>query len=316
VNTSNYFISGDWGTTNFRLRVVNSGSLEVITELKTDCGVKPHYQKYLKQSQKSQFEFFSDYLLSQIEQLPEKLRNNPVVLSGMASANIGMQELPYTDLPFSNTGKELITELISLPDNLNLILISGAKTKYGMMRGEETQALGMMDHLEKYEDGILILPGTHSKHITYNNKSFTDLETFMTGELFALLSKQSILENNLETCQWDKEYEEAFLGGVKNGLNKEMTSNLFRLRANDLLGYATKQENYYMLSGLLIGDELSYLVSKNKRVFLAANESTLFLYQLAALHFLPADKVVIFDSTILDNALLLGQQKILSLYGS
>lgn len=316
MSTSDYFISGDWGTTNFRLRIVDRNSLDVITEHKTESGIKPHYQKFLAQSQLDQFDFFSQYLLQQINQLPEEHRNHTIVLSGMSSANIGMQELPYADLPFGNTGKELVHKEVPLEGSSKVILISGAKNDKGVMRGEEIQALGLMDHLVKFGDGTLILPGTHSKHITYKQNKFTDLETYMTGEIFQLLSSQSILQNNIEETLWDETFKPAFLDGVKKGLNKELTANLFKLRVNDLLDVASKTENYFTLSGLLIGDELSYLAKGDERLFIAAPTETLILYHLALQSFSASERLVIIDQEILTKALLIGQEKILKLYES
>ena len=116
----------------------------------------------------------------------------------MASANIGMCELAYAEMPLQSDGSNLLWKEIFLAPKQQLLLISGAKGKNGMMRGEEIQAIGLADQLENSGGGILILPGTHSKHLRYENKAFTDLKTFMTGELFAVLCKHSILENNVK----------------------------------------------------------------------------------------------------------------------
>lgn len=309
-----YFISGDWGTSNFRLRVVEVDSLKVITERKTEYGIKSLYQKFKEQSERSQFQFFSNYLTDQIASLPKAHQQHPLVLSGMASANIGMKELAYTTMPFGTDGEDLIMERFSCSNGAPGILVSGAKSETGMMRGEEMQAIGLAGELEKHGDGILLLPGTHSKHITYQQGQFTDFQTFMTGELFELLSRKSILENNLTPAPWEKARELPFLEGVELGFAGQCSSRLFSVRAQHLLHGSKKEDNYFFLSGLLIGDELSYLKNTSTHLFLAAPTALQDLYQRAFQRILPHQPLTLFDNKVIENALLRGHKKILALY--
>ncbi len=309
-----YFISVDWGTSNFRIRVVDTASLKIVVEHQTDQGIKKCYQKFLAQSDLNQFQFFSEYLLSQVQQLPTEYHKLIIVLSGMASANIGMLELDYAAMPFGQKGNDLVKKHLTLLSGHQVILISGAKSKTGMMRGEEIQALGLTEYINQYGDGILLLPGTHSKHLKYQQGQFTDLKTFMTGELFELLSKKSILENNVQPSSFTSERKNAFLQGVELGFQKKLSSSLFSIRAKHLLQKSNKEDNYYFLSGLLIGDELSYLSNWKENLFLAAPNSTKKLYQLAFQKTMPNVQLIIFENKIIDLALLKGQQKILNLH--
>ena len=45
---------------------------------------------------------------------------------------------------------------------------------------------------------LLILPGTQSKHIQIENQSVIDFRTFMTGELFEVLGRHSILRASVD----------------------------------------------------------------------------------------------------------------------
>ena len=80
-----------------------------------------------------------------------------------------------------------------LPSGAGILLISGIKSDLGMMRGEEVQAIGLEEQLRPHGDGVLLLPGTHSKHLTYRKEAFTALQTFMTGELFEVLSRKKTI---------------------------------------------------------------------------------------------------------------------------
>jgi 2-dehydro-3-deoxygalactonokinase len=310
---SEHFISCDWGTTNFRLRLVETNSLKVIQEHQTGQGVRFVYQQFMGQNSCSQTEFFGEYLKQQIGTLPTEHRQHLVVISGMASANIGLMELEYADMPFDQTGKDLVWSRTVLENDLETLLISGVKCPTGMMRGEEVQAIGLGSWLSNFTDGILILPGTHSKHISYSNGTFLNLKTFMTGELFEIISDHSILANSVVPGDWNKEREQSFKEGVLLGARGKMTENLFSIRARHIIEKCLKEDNYYFLSGMLIGDELSYLGNARDFVFLAATGRLATLYQLAINEIAGEQRLVCFNDDILEQAGLLGQKKILLL---
>src|SRR5690606_27107704 len=208
-----YFISCDWGTTNFRLKAVETSSLNVMAELGTGGGIKSLYQLYSEGTREGQTRFFADYLIQQLRKLPSQYRDCQIVATGMASSNIGLHELEYATFPFSENGGSLIWKRISLKNKVDLLLVSGVRSKTGMMRGEEAQAIGLSEYLTPYDRGILVLPGTHSKHLAYELGNFISLRNYMTGELFEVLSKNSILANSVvpgPLTDWGKE---AFLEG-------------------------------------------------------------------------------------------------------
>lgn len=199
-------------------------------------------------------------------------------------------------------------------NQMNLLLISGVKDDNGVMRGEETQAIGLQEYLQVQPEAILLLPGTHSKHLEYSNNEFTELKSFMTGELFEIISQKSILSNSIKLEDQNHIAENSFLEGVKLGSEGKFSSSLFSIRANDLFGKSTKTENYFFLSGLLIGDELAYLKKETKKVFLAAPLPLSNLYKLALNHLLGSENYVTIEHEIIEKALLIGQKKILENY--
>ena len=309
------FISCDWGTSNFRLRLVDTLSLKVLSEHRTNFGIKKCHRLFKQQKELSQQAFFADYMLAQLEKLDFNSEGNyPLVASGMLSSSIGMQELDYCKMPIAFTGEDLISSSIVLGRDLNLLLISGARTDTDVMRGEEIQAIGLSDHLPKSGKGMLLLPGTHSKHIRYHNGHFTGFTTFMTGELFELLGKHSILSDSIREVPWEPLFENIFLDGVTKGAADQQMASLFSVRANSLIHKAPPAENYYFLSGLLIGAELSHLKGNNETVYLAVSGIQNPLYTLALKSLLPKDRLVCFEPQIIESALLAGQRKILETY--
>ncbi len=312
--SSGYFISCDWGTTNFRMRLVDANTLEVIKTIKTDQGIKSLYTAYLNQNTETQTQFFATYLEKQIQQLPTKHRHHLVIATGMASSTIGLEELAYAAMPFHQSGEGLKWKALTLENGINVLLLSGAQSATGMMRGEETQAIGLGEFIEKHGEGILLLPGTHSKHITYQKGSFTSLKSFMTGELFEVLSTKSILASSVTFSGWTEDTANAFKDGLLHSLNTELTAGLLMVRTNDVAKNLSNTYNYYFLSGLLIGDELAYLRKTNTKIFLAAAMPIFNLYKTALEILLPANKILFFEEAILEKALLTGQKKILKLH--
>ncbi|MCK0133841.1 2-dehydro-3-deoxygalactonokinase [Arenibacter sp. S6351L] len=306
------FISCDWGTSNFRLRLVDSHSLKVLSEIRTDLGIKKCYQLFTAQSERSQESFFADYLLAQLEKLDlEGVENCHLVASGMLSSSIGMQELEYCQFPIAFGGEDLISKRLSISNKLDLLLVSGARTNSDVMRGEEIQAIGLSDYLPKKDKGVLLLPGTHSKHIHFDAGRFIDFTTYMTGELFEVIGKHTILSASLEESPWSPLNKDIFLKGVQKGVHSQLMASLFSIRANSLIHKTSAKENYYYLSGLLIGAELGHLKKKSETVYLAVTGIQNELYQLALKSFIPEARIVCFEPQIIETALLVGQRKIL-----
>ncbi len=307
-----HFISCDWGTTNFRLRVVATESLEVLAEYTGGVGVRSLNEQFGQSDETDRLAFYVAYLDTQLEELPAEHRHHPLVVSGMASANIGMRDLPYGELPIDATAANFFSEDLTLEFGQRLRLISGIKSANGMMRGEETQALGLLQTMTSQADGTLILPGTHSKHLKFTGGGFTDFTSFLTGELFEIISRHSILANSVTPGTWNALTGDSFRAGVLAGHQDGCAPHLFGLRAGQVLRGTNATDNFYQLSGLLIGEELAHLpADPSLRLYLAGSGPLLRLYRYA-LEILGYDeRLTVYDDVILLEALLRGQRILL-----
>ena len=137
------------------------------------------------------------------------------------------------------------------------------------------------------------MPGTHSKHVIVKNGMITDFKTYMTGELFDLLSTKSILAGSLEKENPAAEkINTLFENGVEQGASGNILHDIFHIRTNRLFNKLSPEENYYYLSGLLIGTELKDIPYNNyTEVALVSDEKFLPLY-LKALDILKINKNV------------------------
>ncbi len=281
------FISCDWGTTSFRLRLINADTQTALAETVTQQGIAAMYDLWKTQQNINRFVFYSNYINEQIQQLEQRvsssLNDSTLIIAGMASSAIGMKELPYKKIPFVIQPHNLlvdITEATTLFPH-KTILISGACSSTDVMRGEETILAGC-DINKAYNKQLFILPGTHSKHILIENEMITNVKTYMTGELFQLLSTKSILSNSIEKNNAATEVNSAFINGVQDATTSSLLNNIFHVRTNTLFDAMNKKENYHYLSGLLIGEELKQVMQDDiKAVTIVSSGSLLQLYKTA-----------------------------------
>lgn len=313
------FISCDWGSTSCRTRFVDAVKQSVLAETTGDEGISTTFTlwKQSGRSEENRLPFYLHVLKNQIDILEKQsglsLKNQHLVISGMASSNIGMMELAYKELPFNVDGSDLHVKTIGASDEFKheILLISGVKTASDVMRGEETQLTGC-GTINSKEEQIFIFPGTHSKHIIIKENQAIDFKTYMTGEFFSLLSKNSILSGNVEESDSSLEGDELknFEEGIANSLQYNLLRASFLVRTNGLFNRNTKKENYIYLSGLLIGTELKDLVNKKSPITLVCNE-TQKNYYLAAFRKLGIAGIQFQDAAV---ATINGQRKMYSYY--
>ena len=105
-------------------------------------------------------------------------------------------------------------------------------------------------------DGVICLPGTHTKWVHISAGEVVSFQTFMTGELFALLSTQSVLRHSVDTEAFDQDSFTTALGDVMSR-PQVIAAQLFSLRAASLIGDQSAAQGRARLSGLLIGLELA-----------------------------------------------------------
>ena len=171
--------------------------------------------------------------------------------------------------------------------------------------------MGLSDHLSVYGEGVLLLPGTHSKHMLYAGGKFVALTNFMTGELFEVLSQRSILASSVQKEAWSDEVAMHFRDGLQLGFAGDLTASLLMVRARDVIRKVAPSDNYFFLSGLLIGDEVRHLKPSEGSIFLAAPDPLFTMYRMALQSFFDKDKLVLFDGAAMETALLIGHKKIM-----
>lgn len=176
----------------------------------------------------------------------------PVFAAGMIGSRQGWREVPYLPCP---TGlDELATALAEVAPGVFIVpgvVATSAEGIPDVMRGEETQALGT-----GMSDGVVVLPGTHSKWVRLERGRIVSFTTFMTGEVFAVLAQHSILGRLMAG---DAEDDAAFARGLARGReeNGALLHDLFSVCTLGLFGAIPETGLRSYLSGMLIGNEIA-----------------------------------------------------------
>ncbi len=118
-----------------------------------------------------------------------------VVACGMVGAREGWVEAGYAGVPAPPLAQGLRRAKAADP-RLRVFVLGGlSQTRPAdVMRGEETQIAGHLA-LGGTRDGVVVLPGTHTKWVEIKDGAVFHFASFMTGELFALLAERSVLRH-------------------------------------------------------------------------------------------------------------------------
>ena len=261
------WIAVDWGTSTFRAYLVQNN--EVSDTIETKDGMK-----FLKSH------LFEQTLLTLIDRWLDNDKITEILASGMVGSKQGWEEAPYQKTPCNLKSLNYITP--SLKDNrISLKIFSGVSqiNQPDVMRGEETQIAGFLNENPNF-NGSICLPGTHSKWVEIKNNNIVKFKTFMTGELFEIISKNSVLIHSVKAEKIDKM---ELLKSVDEILQKpELFSNaLFQLRADDLINSKGPTIYKSRLSGYLLAIELlgSMEFWKNNDIILIGNQDLIEMYQ-------------------------------------
>lgn len=268
-------IAIDWGTSSLRGAQLGAEGQVLATR---------EFTRGILSVPPGQFAAVLDELFGDWMQAPGAL----CLISGMAGSRQGWQEAPYCPCPagFAELGQHLLwlqPDRIALVPGLSCLGQDTLQTP-DVMRGEEVQIFGALQ-LAGRDTATLVLPGTHSKWAQVQGGSVTQFQTFMTGEVFALMSQHSILGKTLDlTGAFD---ESAFLQGVDQSQQAGSVLNkLFAVRTLGLFERLAAVALPSYLSGLLIGEELHHPRASTpaEPVLLIGNDALTLRYTLALKH--------------------------------
>lgn len=272
------WIGVDWGSSLLRIWAMNAAG-EVLDSILAYEGAST--------LDASDFEAVLSKLLTPWLQTLDAGKRLPVLIAGMAGSRQGWKEALYLSLPINLREDLHLTEVKTDIPQVDVYLIPGLKQTQpaDVMRGEETQLLGFLKETGAEHESV-ILPGTHSKWVKIDGGNITQFTTCMTGELYHLFSRESVLRHSMSEDYWSQmTFDQAFLKMYESPAS--FSQLLFSLRAMHLLEEADTNDLSVMLSGYLLGlefkamEEASYL-KESKQVTLIGNAHLCGIYQQAA----------------------------------
>lgn len=268
------WIAVDWGTSNLRVWIMGADN-QLVASAGSDRGMGS-----------LQREEFEAALLALIAPYLSVSRVTSVICCGMVGSRQGWAEARYLTVPCAPPHGETVTGVAATDPRIAVYILPGVKQNEpaDVMRGEETQIAGYLRRNPGF-DGVLCLPGTHTKWAQISAGEIVSFQTFMTGELFALLSRQSVLRHSVTTDGWDgAEFSSAISDAMARP--QSIAARLFGLRAGSLVADLPPETARARLSGILIGAELAaarpYWLGQNVAIIGDAHVSRLYQSALAA----------------------------------
>lgn len=258
------WIAVDWGTSNLRIWALDSHD-NVLAEKQSNQGMAGLLPLE-----------FEQVLLEHIEEWLG-IHAMPIRACGMVGARQGWCEAPYASVPTAPTSQSI--KVPAKDQRLAMRIISGVSqaNPADVMRGEETQIAGFLSDNPDYH-GVLCMPGTHSKWVQIQGGQIVRFQTAMTGEIFGLLSQNSVLRHSMG--DWD---EAVFLETIIEAYQSPelAMSNMFSIRARDLLEGDTKGRA--KLSANLVALEISGMrqLWQEQQITIIGTARLAHLYELA-----------------------------------
>ncbi|GHC76529.1 2-dehydro-3-deoxygalactonokinase [Limoniibacter endophyticus] len=239
----------DWGTTSLRASLVSDAG-ETLAHLETQGGIQ-----FIKDGR------FEEALMAAIEPWFAEHGLLPVFAIGMITSRNGWLEVPYVDTPANATDLAAGSRQLNLANGAPVTFLAGLRNPKGdpfpdVMRGEETQIVG--HGLEK--DQTLVLPGTHSKWARVQAGRIVRFQTYVTGEIFALLTQHSFIARAAvpqanAAIDWQAFDRGAALAAGNSRAADSFFAIIFSARTGLLDGKLKPSETLDYVSGLVIGSE-------------------------------------------------------------
>lgn len=179
-----------------------------------------------------------------------------VIACGMISAGGDGSGVPFRPVPSAPLAAPVSAPAPDPRISLGIIPGLSQASPPDVLQGDETRIAGFLAAWPDF-DGVLCLPGSHSRWVRISAGEVVSFATAMTGEMFDLLARESILRHGL--AGGSDEDEDAFREAVDETLSRpeRLATRIFGIHAEELVAGLSPASARARLSGLLIGAELA-----------------------------------------------------------
>jgi 2-dehydro-3-deoxygalactonokinase len=184
-----------------------------------------------------------------------------IYAAGMIGSNIGWSDAGYLDCPATPQALAQRLHRVAIGAVPVAIVPGLACRRAGddapdIMRGEETELLGLIAGGALPGDGVVALPGTHSKWLRLQGGAVLEFVTAMSGEIFDRLTAAGLLASVVDgPAEPGPAFEQALRIAHDSGMG--LATLLFGARARVIRGALPRRDGASWLRGLLIGAELA-----------------------------------------------------------
>ena len=254
------YITIDGGTTNTRVNFVQNR--EILDTVKLDIGARASIEnrgEYIGAIKSA-----IDEIISRNE--PESIEK--ILASGMITCEFGLCNLSHIKTPagLDELHNAMYETTISEISDIPFVFMRGVKldgediNSFDMMRGEETELMGIME--EEYGECIYVLPGSHSKVIKTDKQGYiVSFSTMLTGEMIASLSQHTILKDavDLSVSNINSEY---LLNGYEYAKSAGINKALFKVRILKNIFNCSKEDVYSFFMGIILCNEILDIINE------------------------------------------------------
>ena len=275
----------DGGTTNTRTRIWKDNL--IISEAEVAVGVR---NTAIDGNNHKLIEAVHNTLYEAAAGSDSNVENIELVLAaGMLTSNVGIREIPHISAPagMAELASSMVSCIIPEITDRPIWFVPGIKniadkdntenniTNMDIMRGEESEAAGLLEYFTPVGSSVLVLPGSHNKYISLDDKqNVLGCMTTMAGEVLHSLTFDTILADSVDRAFARSFDEKAFLRGVDYGKRLGIGHAAFMARILRLFHHDTaEQVRNYLLGLMLIDDwqslqESEFFHNMRKAVFI------------------------------------------------
>lgn len=264
----------DSGTTNSRLRLVDRGSSEILDQLKINIGVRNTAIDGHNEQLKSGLKDAIEKILERNSLASKDIRY--MVASGMITSDLGVHEVPHITSPASFDDFARKSVVIKLEEFFSIpcIFVPGMKNNtedisdslafindYDVMRGEEVETIGLLKQIEVQGNGIMVLPGSHTKYVAVDNqKNLQSCLSTLGGEILHAIQKETILSKSLTTSLVEEIDIEMLEKGYEASKKYGFTRSFYHIRLLQMFSTLNENQRANYFVGAVIHDDIKALM--------------------------------------------------------
>ncbi|MGI6586224.1 MAG: 2-dehydro-3-deoxygalactonokinase [Lutisporaceae bacterium] len=268
-----YIATIDTGTSNTRVKLWNKG--KIVSKSFAGVGVR---DTAITGSKAKLYQGVREAIKTALEKIDMRASEVDLFLaSGMITSNVGLYEVPHVCAPagIDELAKGMVSAQIDEVIDKPTWFVPGIKNQLkdinintceemDIMRGEETETIGIIENLKIEGPAVVVLPGSHSKFVSINESGqITGCLTTLAGELLSVITNNTILANALNNSFVEEINEEIIIAGADYSKKVGLNRTLFTTRILDqFTTYSVNDKANFLLGAVL---ETDLFAVKNSR---------------------------------------------------